>query len=549
MHPRVSPPWCLWRHGASPQLIVAPHGGRRDDSAGARPDRATALKVNDLHTADLAAELAAALKASLLVNPFCDRNRLDLNRISQVRTRAPWFLALLDRLLAAIVARHGRAEVLFIHGWNVVQARCDAGVGARLAAPEDAVDAAERLTISRACAAARLLALQRACAARGIALSFGERYPGQHPNNLLQLFRHTPAAPGPPLLASCRRSGAVDAIQLELGVPLRWPGVVRGAFIAAVASVFREVPGGTARQVVIGGSGSAEGGHPMAARRSLAPSPRSSTSHTPDWALPTGTYQLQAYDARAQIGIALRGDREGPGGPSGRVLVFLGADRVALFVGESARGGPPVEGPIFRRHRRGVAVTFDGFALTTDQPCRYVDLEDAFAASTLAPLHVALRFEPGDTAEYGPVEGTVEIAGARHALAALGFARHGILERSRSAWLSRVALLAALGSTRAMRATHEVPGAAALYELGEHGERHRPIAELSVHFAGPDRPVPTRIVAGRNALACRPLAAMSIVRPLAPHRRAQITFGPAAFATGDAEGFGFYEYGRVLSVP
>ena len=62
-------------------------------------------------------------------NPELDRNDLDLNRISQVTRCAVWFPALLERLIAAILERHERAEVVFVHGWNVAQAKCDIGVG------------------------------------------------------------------------------------------------------------------------------------------------------------------------------------------------------------------------------------------------------------------------------------------------------------------------------------------------------------------------------------------------------------------------------------
>ena len=60
-----APAWCRWRRGRSAVLVIAPHGGRRDPGANrsgiAAPLRAR--KVNDLHTADLAEELADGLDA------------------------------------------------------------------------------------------------------------------------------------------------------------------------------------------------------------------------------------------------------------------------------------------------------------------------------------------------------------------------------------------------------------------------------------------------------------------------------------------------------
>ena len=89
----AAPAWCRWRRGRSGVLVIAPHGGRREPTPpvgrpgarfGARP-----RKVNDLHTVDVAEELADALDAALIANPTLDRNHLDLNRITQVTGRAP----------------------------------------------------------------------------------------------------------------------------------------------------------------------------------------------------------------------------------------------------------------------------------------------------------------------------------------------------------------------------------------------------------------------------------------------------------------------------
>src|SRR5215218_7081736 len=170
--PPDTPPWCRVRRGGGALLLVAPHGGAR---AAARPARAT-VKVNDLHTAALAEELATTLDAGLIANPSLDRNELDLNRISQVARTAPWFAALLETLLADILARHERAEVIFLHGWNTVQPKCDIGVGYPLSHPGEAAAHAAVLTASVPYVTTRLAGLRAACAARGIAAPLGERY-------------------------------------------------------------------------------------------------------------------------------------------------------------------------------------------------------------------------------------------------------------------------------------------------------------------------------------------------------------------------------------
>jgi hypothetical protein len=159
------PDWCRVRRGTSALLLVAPHGGAR---SGARPVRGT-VKVNDLHTATLAEELATELDAGLVANPFLDRNVLDLNRISQVARAAAWFPALLEHLIDEILARHERAEILFLHGWNTLQAKCDIGIGHFLRDAGDADAHAAALTASPAFVSTRLAALRAACAARGIA--------------------------------------------------------------------------------------------------------------------------------------------------------------------------------------------------------------------------------------------------------------------------------------------------------------------------------------------------------------------------------------------
>ncbi|MGH7805876.1 MAG: hypothetical protein ACREQJ_16130, partial [Candidatus Binatia bacterium] len=161
------PDWCRIRRGSSPILLVAPHGGRRS-SDDLRLPNGRRLKINDLHTAELAEELAERLDASLLANCALDRNELDLNRISAIARGAPWFLAELAELLTVGLERHPTVEVLVIHGWHVVQPKCDVGVGASLAAEAECDSEAARLTVSPGYLRSRLAALRARLEASGI---------------------------------------------------------------------------------------------------------------------------------------------------------------------------------------------------------------------------------------------------------------------------------------------------------------------------------------------------------------------------------------------
>ena len=476
--------------------------------------------MNDLRTADLAEELADALGAACIVNPTLDRNQLDLNRISQVTARAPWFLALIEALLDDILARHPRAEVLFLHGWNVIQPKCDIGVGHTFASAAAAHSSTEALTVSPEYVAARLEALRLHCARAGIAATFGERYPARHPNNLLQLFRHrTERPPAVPRLAQWAAARRVEAVQLELGVAVRWPGTYRRGFLRAAAAAF---------------SGAAP--PPRAPRAAPHPVPP----------LPPPA-SLQLYDPEAAVGLTARVDRVGPRGVTGRLLLLLGRRRQALFIGEDRGGDAVSDGPRFTAVEEGFRLRFHGPALATSDGTLYLDLEQAFAASRLCAVDVDLLFRPGLSADYGATTGWVEVDGRRSRIAAYAFARHGVAQRSHGAWSSQLALSAAFGPERALRLRHEFPGTGVLYELTARGEAARPLLPLTVRFDG-DRYTPARIAVGGGALLlCAPLTRMVVTRLLGPHRQARVTFGAGRFWSGGARGFGFYEYARVLA--
>lgn len=508
------PDWCRFAIGTAPVIIVAPHGGRRPPDAGRRGAR-----VNDLHTAALAEELAGALGAGLLINTALDRNLLDLNRISQIAARAPWFAAALEHLLGAALARHARVELLVVHGWNAVQPRCDLGIGARLADPA-AFDAGEpTVTVSADYVATRLAALRAACARAGIATAFGARYPGRHPNNLLQLFRRGtphPAAATP--IADWVAAGRIEAVQLELGIPLRWPGADRERFVTALRSAFDE------------------------------PTPRVRTRRRPPSAAPangiTRPLALQAYDPAADIGVSARLDPL-PDGIAARLLLFLGRERVALFTGDAAAADAATLLPRLTAEPDGLRLRFRGALIATDDGRRYVDLEDALAASQLLTADVDLHLTGG---LYGPVRGALTLDGRRVRFAGDGFARpaSGVFGGT-PRWLTSLTLHAGFGGGEALQLRHTTPGGLRLERLAPTRTPVGPVHALAIRFDD-DATTPQQLAvrADGSELVAEPIARMAVVRPLGPGRAARVTFGVARVAFAGRTGFGFYEYGRVL---
>src|SRR5262249_39862230 len=217
--------------GESALVLVAPPGGWRDTER--RRWARARLRMNDLHPASLTAELAHLARAPAVINDTHDRNDVDLNRIGEAHERAPWFLERLAAVLEATLARHGRATLLALHGWNVVQPVVDLGVGCS-AAPEP-FTVGRGAAVAPEFAATALPALGAACAARGIGATVGARYPARNRENLVQLFTaRYRDDPRPVVRAFAGWASRVDAVQLELGIPLRWPGAWRGRFVAAV---------------------------------------------------------------------------------------------------------------------------------------------------------------------------------------------------------------------------------------------------------------------------------------------------------------------------
>ena len=170
-----------------------------------------------------------------------DRNEIDCNRLSQIAARAPWMLDLIADRVSQIVDRHGRATVLLIHGWNVIEPRIDFGLGLR--------HANGRL---RPPAGAHVSASDNLSTDQWRRFSYTSTRPAS--------FRHSACAiPAAPARTCCRRSPSatlkarsapcgvspiwlrrrvIDALQLEMSVAVRLAGGLRTRGIAALTEVF-----------------------------------------------------------------------------------------------------------------------------------------------------------------------------------------------------------------------------------------------------------------------------------------------------------------------
>jgi len=514
------PAWCTWTRGGSNLLLVAPHGGRRPAvDASAPPPR---LRVNDLYTAELSALLAARLDAATVINHAQDRNTLDLNRTSQVLRQAPWFLDLLVRQVDAILACHPTAELLFIHGWNVGQPKCDIGLGAVETAHGLDVPDGAALTVSDAYRRARVGALRAAAAAAGIDVSIGQRYPASHRNNLLQLFAARPADHAvTQRLADWAQAGRINALQLELGIPLRWPGAWRDRFIDVVAHTFAPpaIPPATPDAPV--------------------------TRHSAPATVPS-TVALQFYDPVADIGMFAGVGSLGTQVTAGRLLLFLGGQRIGLFTGEGAGSGPVA--PLrFQAASGGAQLHFRGPLLRLEDADVYLDLEAALAASRLVEADVELTFAPapgdGTAMRFGRVDGNLCIDGRRHRIATGAFANAGGL---RASGARRQTMLAAdFGDGRGLLVrSSDDPTRSLAWGFAPDGMRALDPAPVAVSLDG-DRFTPQRFDragAGEPALCAHPRSRMPILRPTGHGGYARVTFGVARFEWGAHTGWGLYEH-------
>ena len=370
--------------GTTPVLLVAPHGGRRPPGPAGR-------KVNDLHTAEVTRELAVRTGAAAIINATTDRNRVDLNRVSEIRQHVPGLFATIRAEVERMIDDSGQATVLFIHGWNAIQPSCDVGVGA-------SITDGRLLPVKRGVPSVpadyvpTLLAFASRARQHGIDVTFGERYPAAARENLVQALTaryRDDTDPDLAVLASHGLSGQLRAVQLELAVPLRWPGRWREGILDAI-DIFFETDVRSAPSI-------SDGSHTSGGERR----------------------SLEFHDDRAGVGVFTGIERTVDGRRFARFLLCLGRAGLVLFTGEQARGdGLQCAGFRWEDTDDGAWVRFDGPVLRFPRSDPFLDLENGLATASLAELRAKIHFEtgPGDGSPFrsGRARGTIVLNGVHH---------------------------------------------------------------------------------------------------------------------------------------
>ncbi len=370
----VDSSWLEVIEGDAPILLIAPHGGR----AGAASRTTLHPKVNDLETAGITRDLAHRFGASALINARMDRNDIDCNRLSQVATRAPWILDLIAQSVNRIVDLHGRATVLLIHGWNVIEPRIDFGLGLRNANGRLRPPAGAHVSASDEFINGTVAALFARLDAVGIIPTFGLRYPGGASQNLLQAFTERHAVSEIPALRSLAQHaarGSIDALQLEMSVAVRLEGAIRRRGLDALAEVLLRPAEVAARSVQT---------RAIAIDRISAPPVAPKTKAGP--AAAPVRVGIEFYDAVAGIGGMASFDY-GSGGAGARIMMLFDHCCAALFTGEgkaTRAAGQMRLGPLeLAIGLDGGHLSFRGPAVIVNDGGAYLSVENALAHSTL----------------------------------------------------------------------------------------------------------------------------------------------------------------------
>ncbi len=410
-------------------VVVAPHGGRRS-----RPRR-HGDSVNDLHTAEIALELAARLGAHAVVNDSLDRNVVDLNRIDHLTDRAPEFLSALTEAVDASVAQCGRAVVLLVHGWNATAACVDIGVGLRRRGD---VLTGRYPTVSRTCFDETVARLERALASRSLGSAVGRRYPASGKNNATQLFsgryidhEHTDVRRTSELAAK----GLVDAIQLELGIALRWPGRRRDDLLDALVETFGtgDVVQRAAPHVSIGVGDEDD-------RRGATPRPHWDLAPNVLGAAEQGGaesgYNVQAVVDGGSFGLFAGVEAVGVDAMAARLCLLSPDGPMYLTVGEGPWDGSPggysLDG--LQWDATGEAtwrLRFAGAMVEYPDHDAYLDLEAGLAGSRVVEANVELEFAATGNGDLRTLSGVVRIDGTTREVNGNAFVSRGARWQSR----------------------------------------------------------------------------------------------------------------------
>ena len=536
------PDWLDVIAGEAPALLVAPHGGRRPRRS--ELDGGEARKVNDLHTAELTAELAARARCAAIVNRGEDRNRLDLNRVSHVRQRAPWLLGLVLGAVREQIERVGEATILFVHGWNAIQPSADIGIGARLDGGR-LVPVRQGLPTVTPSFLPRLVRFAEECRCHGIDVTFGDRYPAAGRDNMLQIFTARFADDADPRIRELARLGAegkISATQLELAVPLRWPGELRSRILSVTARLLRRPEQPEEPAALDGFEIGGEGG-PL--RERLA---------------------LEFHDGRAGVGGFAGIERLASGRRHGRLLLCIGAARLALFTGEDARRrATPLHcaGLVWTRAESGaVTLEYEGPCLAFPRTDPFLDLEAGLADADLSTMEARLEWRPivaapagatgGAGSRLGRIEGRIRHAGSTTSISAPATLQEGSANEA-SGWRERRVVRAPLGSgvflsiCSRLEAGETIDG-----EIARDGALEPLLSGRVTVRKGADGLTPEgwRIEALSRSGPLRVFGhvthAVPVVRP-ARDGRVLTFFGLARFGGGDQMGFGTFELSERLA--
>jgi len=569
-HPETpDAPWLEIIEGSAPVLLIAPHGGRAGPAASA----ALHPKVNDLHTAEITRELAARLGATALINAGMDRNTLDCNRLGQLATRAPWLLEMVAQRLEELVARHGRAVALLIHGWNVIEPRIDFGLGLKAGGGVLRAHGAACVSASDAFIHGPLANLAERLREQGIIPTVGLRYPAGGSQNLLQAFTERfRESPIEPLrrLGRLAATGVIDALQLELSVALRWPGSLRRRGVETLADAFSR-PTATSRRERA----------PITIVRSSAKPPSPHPPKRPAAALPA-RLGMEFFDPAAGIGVMASFDL-GHSANGARFILLLDGRRVALFTSE----GKPTHdseriarGPLALRHDGDrIALGFNGPALISPDSIGYLSVEDSLAAGTLQETaEIAISLQPrtasmnlgsllaalqrpapilASPAAFGSVSGRIAVDGLIKPVEAIGRIGHSFTTLGNVRFRSRRMLWAyfpshpTLSAVEAFLLTHRD---GTEESCGRWFANTEALA-CSVKTLELEAPSPEASPSRLAALLVRPNGAESLLtgevesslplsRPGPDLSRVHTSLGFARFRLDGHEGAGMFEYSR-----
>ena len=558
----------------SPILLIAPHGGRAEP-------RTRALlnpKVNDLHTADITRTLASRLGASALINVGMDRNRLDCNRLSQIIEQAPWLLEMIAERLGEIVARHGRAIVLLVHGWNIIEPRVDLGLGLRKVGGELCPPGSACVSGSDDFINGPLTDLAERLRKLGIKPSYGMRYPGGGVQNLLQAFssrhRESPVA-ALRKISEISIGGVVDAAQLELSVALRMPGELRARCEDAIAAAFARdrKPSRPPRT-------------PMVVNRVPLPRVIKPEIGAAATVAAPGRVGIEFFDPKARVGAMASFD-VGGAGMGARIMMLFEGRRAALF---TAEGRPTrtessvTHGPLsLTRDGDSIVLSFRGPAVIVPDSTAYLSIERALASGRLdGAMEVSVRFaiESGgadadfdfdriltssadaahlasSSAAFGRIVGNVCIGGTAREVS--GYARAGMsftglgpqkFSMRRMLW----ACFEGSGAPHALEARSVIADDAAPAEsariLSGDGWSPCELRDLSIHTASVEEPPKTIFASMAHAdgsifdLEGRAECFIPLSRPGPEQSRIYTTLGFASFQSGAHRGAGMFEYSR-----